>query len=505
MDNRQTPSLLEQSTMMAAMNEERDQKATMKRAFNAYYGQFPNPLKLRPGAPNHNVKVNKIRPVVDASVLFLFGTPPDWEMPKPAQSIDPAPDGSVPDEDPDVEPPEEIWLRECLRVNQWDALLLDLGINGGVGGTPYLRIEPSDPIPNPGEGPDFPRLQVLDPTCMTIRTDPRDITKVTAYIWQLVNPYDPATGKPRTERQLIERDPGGQSWTIKDQHANLQGGEWITDNTTVWPHSWSPVAHCKNLPAPNQVYGQPDVTDSLIGLNKARNANLTNRSKVEFHHGHPKVWTKGMDGRAIDSSPESVIDLPDDGEIGQLVPETNGEAGASLGRELDEQICEESGTPSIVLGRADQQLDPSGVALKVKTWPLTMKTEAKRKLYGHFLVEVCRRLLDWANYGPYHVITLNWPELLPVDPVQERAVLEADDRMGIAGKPTLSKKAGYDWDHEKVDIEAHSQAVADAALKAFDRGGGSTPVYGPNGAGGSSGARDGSTTTSADNGAKGAL
>jgi hypothetical protein len=61
-------------------------------------------------------------------------------------------------------------------------------------------------------------------------------------------------------------------------------------------------------------------------------------------------------------------------------------------------------------------LPPSGVALKIRMWPATMKLEMKRKLYGPMLVELFRRLLELMGQGEDMRVNLQWPEPLPVDP-----------------------------------------------------------------------------------------
>lgn len=419
-----------------------DAARRMDRAWTAYAGQFDPPLKPNKLGVNDTILVNLIRPVVTATVHFLFGQPPSVELP----ARDDGEAGPTPS-------PLEAWLAECLRLNDFPAFCLDLGTNGALSGTPYVRIEPPD---LGGDG--YPRFYPLDPRCMAICTDPDDCTAVCEYVWTL------RTGKVwKRQRTTIADD--GTGWWITDEASTDGGKTWVVCADPVfWAKPYPPILHCKNLPLPNHVYGAPDITDTIIQLNAAINLNKSNRQRIDLLHGHPTKYVTGAGNQKIDFSVDTVIQLlAPDADLHQLAPAVNSEAAASLGRELYEALCEESATPSIVLGRADQAGDPSGVALRVKLWPLLMKTETKKALYGPCLVELLRRCLDLGGYGPAHLVTLTWPEALPQDPKEERAVLAADLAMGIASKATVASKAGYTWDNEQKLLAAEAAPAAPPA------------------------------------------
>jgi hypothetical protein len=102
----------------------------------------------------------------------------------------------------------------------------------------------------------------------------------------------------------------------------------------------------------------------------------------------------------------------------------------------------ETMTPALLLGRDDgSSLPPSGVALKIRMWPATMKLEMKRKLYGPMLVELFRRLLELMGQGEDMRVNLQWPEPLPVDPESERKVLLIDQQLGASEETLLQRPA----------------------------------------------------------------
>ncbi len=61
---------------------------------------------------------------------------------------------------------------------------------------------------------------------------------------------------------------------------------------------------------------------------------------------------------------------------------------------------------------------------------------------------------------------INWPEMLPGDPLEERQTAQADLTMGVASKQTIAGKLGYDWNQEQDRIKAED-ALALAKAQAM--------------------------------------
>jgi hypothetical protein len=257
---------VDESIIKRTLAEETARQAKMSRAQRAYDGDFPKPLKVKPGQPDDNVTVNVIAPVVDMGVHFLFGAPPEITIsmpgkggaedespdegddtgqgeqpptavpptptptPTPGQQQPPADQGAPPAQQPPPNPQNPLqpfqqpqkpkpkkkpvtvadraqeWLDDCLEANNWPIFLLDFGTNGGVHGTPYSRIYTSGMLPNPEEADrPFPRLRALNPQEIRMIWDPRDIDDVDMYVWQYNAGMDPKTKTPRVERQVIKR------------------------------------------------------------------------------------------------------------------------------------------------------------------------------------------------------------------------------------------------------------------------------------------------------------
>ncbi len=355
---------------------------------------------------------------------------------------------------------EEQWLKDCHTHNKWEAFLLDQGINGGISGTPYVKFVPK------ADGEEFPRIQVVDPATMRIESDERDISHITGYIWQDSVP-DPA-GKPgeyMSVRQVAREDGGRLSWTITDQEKRNGSDRWETVDTTEWPHAWAPFHHCKNLPAPNEMYGEPDISFTVIEQNKALNFSYSNWNRINKHHAHPKVYligNQGLPAVLVKMGPNAIWDIPHEGaQVGQLAPAHDGTPIMQFIDHVTDEMLEETMTPSVSIGRQTmgERGNPTGVALRVRMWPMLMKTEVKRLSYGAWIIEIDRRLFELGGFGPDCRIEITWPEMLPIDPLAERQVAQIDQALG-ASETTLLTNIGFNYQTE-LENKADEQARQD--------------------------------------------
>lgn len=517
-------SPLEQTMMTVSLNTEQDRVDAYTRAQKAVEGIFPDPLETYPDEPRDIVKVNLIKPIVDATVNYLFGKPPEWQIPK-EQDVSLGDDATM-DEGMNMDmagmsammqqgqgqgqqplagsapmpmhtammtprtavktkSPEEEYLEECLRLNRWPTFLLDIGLNGATCGTPYYALDTDRRLPNrTTPAKPYPRFYAVDPACMSVRADPRDITQVIRYEWRYLS-YDDRMKRPTIERKVYTRGEGGGYWTIAREVAYFTGG--LTSTTlygsamldtawqpleapVIWPYDWPPIDHCKNLPAPNQVYGAPDVTDTLIEANNAINFNLSNRQRIDKFHGHPLLFLENFNGdiKELDLSVGSVTGLPSTGtnpvHVVQISPSVDSTATSQLKGEIYDSMLEESATPSIVLGAVSRENGPpSGVALRMRLQPMLQKTETKRKLYEPFLQELIRRLFVLGGFADDIVVSMIWPELVPIDNLEERQALQIDSTLGVASKETISAKLGYEWEDEQAKIEQEKAASVQRA------------------------------------------
>ncbi len=415
--------------------------AAYQAAWEAYSGRLPDPLKVRAGQVNDNVRVNFCRVLADKAVSMLFGMEPFFQL------------------DETRETPEETWLAECWHANRKMTLLQKIALNGALFGHVFVKIMGAAP---------YPRLINVAPEYVTVEYDPDDIEQVTCYLIEY--PAMGEDGAQLTIRQTIERRDTGQ-WTVRDEVARgARGFETVREE--LWPYPWPPMIDCQNLPSPNEFYGLADVSEDLIELNKSINFVLSNTSRILRFHAHPKTWGKGFGADQLKVAVDETIILNSpDAELHNLEMTSDLASSLAFYEHLKAALHEVARTPEVAMGRLDNIGALSGVALQVLYAPLIEKTETKRLTYGDMLIELNRRLLEMGGYGDAHYCMLQWPELLPGDPVAEGQALLIDKQLGVSAD-TLLRKRGYDADQEAAKRAAEDKLFGNTLLTNWERTGG---------------------------------
>src|SRR5579872_3910110 len=127
--------------------------AHMQASWRAYYGALPRPLKARPARqPDDSVVVNRLRPICDTGVSFLFGQPIRFEVAEES-----APEGA------------QDYLDAFWKHNRQSSLLQRYALTGAVTGHAVLKLIPGAP---------YPRLIVVDPTILTLTHAAGDIEDI---------------------------------------------------------------------------------------------------------------------------------------------------------------------------------------------------------------------------------------------------------------------------------------------------------------------------------------
>ncbi len=434
--NRQ-PNVVEQQITEALELDEITRANQFRRAWDAYYGRFTKPLKVKTGQSDDNVLVNFARVIVDKGISFLFGQDLQFELDETQQT------------------PEEDWLQACWDANRKMIFLQKLALNGAVCGHVFVKIVAAP----------YPRLILLDPATVLPIWEPDDIEQVLKYRIQYPA-VDPQTGKPISIRQWIERD--GAIWRITDQ-VSRNGGTWQTTSETVWPHLWPPIVDCQNLPNPNEFWGLPDLPEDVLQLNQGINFVLSNLARIIRYHAHPKTWGRGFTANQLNIAVDETIVLPSpDAELRNLEMVSDLSSSIALYERLREALHEVTRVPEVATGKLDSAGALSGVALNILYQPLLEKTETKRRTYGDLLIELNRRLLALGGYGEDNRTVLHWAKLLPRDMLQERQAALLDHQLGVS-KNTLLQQLGYDAEMEQQKRAEEDAVLGEQLLGAFDR------------------------------------
>lgn len=408
---------------------ERERQERIDWAWRAYHGDLPKPLKVR--GFDDNVQPNFTQAIVDIGVSFLFGKDIPFDT-------DPASEGLT-------ETPEETYLDTVWQGNDKSALLIKLGLNGGVCGHAFLKIK--------RRMNDVPRILLLDPATVCVHWNDDDLEDVYRYTqsWRAINRLNMAV----TRRQVTERNDNGLSWTITDQEANADNGPWRILTTELWPYPFAPIFQCQNLPAPNEFWGLSDLETHVITMQQALSFTLSNLQKTVRLHAHPKPVAIGVNATEIDASPDKVTAIPLGGDLKYMQASPFQSSSLELYERLQNALYTVTKTPELAMGKMDNVGQLSGLALQILYGPLLSKTNTKRALYGPMLQRVNQALLMLGGFASDTPITLQWQNPLPQNGLEERQVAQIDKDLGVS-TDTILTKLGYDAEAEAAKKQAQT-------------------------------------------------
>lgn len=433
--------------MDQAAQSERKRLECINKAWDAYYGNLPKPLKVKPGQADDNIALNFSSLIVDKGVSFLFGNKVSFEV------------------KPDGESTEDVWLDKCWEANKLMTTLHELGTNGGVAGHVFVKLKAA------GGAYKYPRVIVPDPATVFPTLDPEDYKNVLKWRIQW-NAIDPVTSKPMVRRQMIT--PEGNRWRIVDEVSKGDNARWDLIGQDIWPYSWAPVLNCQNLPHPNVFWGRSDLEEDIVDVNKAINFLVSNIGRIIRFHAHPKTWGSGFQADQLKVGIDETIVLPTlNAKLENL--EMRSDLGSSLEffKRLKESLHEIARVPEIATGKMENIGTLSGVAIKILYQALIEKTQTKQTSgYGELLKESNMRLLEMGGFGEEIAVTTQWPVPLPEDQKEEAETGLLLDQIGVS-KDTIQTRLGFDAEDEAKKKEAErktEQAYAQAVMGSFDKG-----------------------------------
>ena len=480
---KQTDSALPQQPGYEMTDADRERIKAIAEAWKAYHGELPKPLKQMPGQPDDNVLTNRCKAVVQAGKGFLFGKELEIKVEKDA------PDGAQDFLD-------LVWGRKEVRI----PLLQRLKMNGACGRNAFLRIVPSDA--KPGRDTTY-RLVPVDPAIVIgIETAPQDCETVLCYCIQYAQTEKNAdTGRPQTVfyREEIRRidpesddlppvadgyedaDAAGidadvtwqlQHWTQVAASSSFEPkyGHWIPAGPPiVWPYPFPPMRHCQNLVAPNDPWGEADITPDLIGMNNSLNLLHSSINRIQKIYGAPIVWAKGVSESNFDLATGRVVVLPpsSDSAMGSVQVHSDVTNALKFAEDLRSDMDELSRVPGVATARIESMPrgNLSGIAIELLFQPLLTKTDEMRCTYGQLIIEMSQALLVLAGFCKRMDdldIQLNWQSPLPHDDLQSVQAAIAKKEISIAD-PTLMEELGYDPD-EQLKIAAEFQQKKQALM-----------------------------------------
>lgn len=378
------------------------------------------------------------------------------------------------DFDGETETANEQYIRAVLDANKQEVLFHRCCVAAAEAGTGYLMIIP-DAVTGPN-GEVLPRLQLVDPTLVTIETLPEDFEIVLRYTIQYK--FIGANGKEQARRRVIERATpntvdliANETWVINDYEQGANG-QWVLVASTPWLQDFPAMLHWQNLPSIRDAYGEPDLTPAQIELQNRINFVASNISKLIRYYAHPMRFSVNAKFEKLDVGPDKVVALTgDNADIRQL--EALGDLSASMAYLTTlRQAFFACGRVVDIDSIHDKLGALTNFGLRVLYADNLNLISTHRELFGDALEELVRRLQVLAGMTPVPCSVV-WPDFLPVNETEEQTALAGDLANGLVSKQTAAGKRGYDWDAEQERIAAEGQQdtnLGAALLRAFDRG-----------------------------------
>ena len=429
---------------------EKDRAAMMQENWEVYYGRGKKPLIVERGGTDDNAMLNYGKAIVDKGVAFLFGKGIKFEITEGEQT------------------PEETWLDDCWTANRKMSLLQKLALAGGVCGTAFIRIHYTPDMV-------YPKLILVNPETVSIVSADDDVDEVIKYIetYPLVKEVD-GIRKSISIRRIYERTENSLYWNVTEQRSE-SGGRFVMVDSFLWAYDFPPIVHCQNLAQPFEVWGEPDLNESLKNAIENNDFIWSNTRKILRHHAHPKTVAYGI---RADSMVETgvdkmlVVESPaTEAKIENLEMQSDLASSLEFSRRQVEFIHELSRVPEVASGKVESVGQLSGIALEILYQPLLEKTEAKRVTYGDMIIELNRRLLAIGGFGNDIQTKLVWQELLPKDQQVIANAALVKNQLGISKETLIRELGNYNPDDEKIRWQNEQKDLGGQLLKEFDSGG----------------------------------
>jgi hypothetical protein len=452
-------------------------------AWQYYDGKHPKSLKEDRTKIDDNIIVNLIGLIVDKAVSGLFGTT-DSEVDagvkfdiidKPGEPgfVEKIATGlrslfggqqnvtSVPSQD---------YLDGLWRANKKNILLHDVGFFGSLLGHVFVKLVPNGAV-DPETGLSYTRLINLDPASVTVYWDGNDYDRV---LWYRVQ-YDVGNVRVRQDivRNLNESGGDANSWSIYNYQQELSGSSlsysaWqLTGKEEEWPYPFAPIVDWKNLPRPKSYYGMDDVSQNAMGLNKAINFVYSTISRILKHHATPKTVGTGFKADQLEATSVDSLWTVEEAQAKIYNLELTSDLASSLNF---------AATLRAALFDSAREADPESIRsklgqlsnfdLRVLFQDVLAKAGTKRLLYGDGLVRLNRCLLALGGHDPHLKMSVEWPEPLPSNPVEQAQALQIDVATGGLSKETYLEKRGYSVEQEaqRRETEAFEASMHQPAV-----------------------------------------
>ena len=434
--------------------------AKIKKHRDYYDGIMKKPLKIEQDDLDDNVLLTQVNQVTDRVVSFLLGKGIEFDV------------GADDEQTKDDETVAQLW-----KANRGAMLHQNLAMAGAFSGHVWLRLEP------PTEPNALPHIIPLDPAHCSVFWQADDMSNVLWYRLQYkLGGEGKAAGEGAGKRidyvrasAMPQADPEAMGWYEIVYLADKQRGyEWTPlDSPRLLSWQFSPIVEWQNMPRPHGYYGADDVSRA-VALNDSINFVASSYNRILKHHGHPKTIAIGV--TPTDVVPSKIGGLWTINKPDAKVFNLEMQSDLSNAREFLAILLRE-------LWHSTRMVDPQAIkdsvgsltnfGLRVLYSDAVNMISTKRLLYEEGLVLATKRALEMAGQTPPEIISIRWPEVLPIDTAEEVKGLIEEFNAGLIDKQTYRERRGYDSEliEQRMQEEKTEETnLGSQLLAAFSKG-----------------------------------
>lgn len=433
-----------------------------------YNGKHPEQLKVKDGQYNDNIAVNYTGLATARDISRLFRGGIEFKLPEGA--------------DAQQELLDNIW-----DTNKQEQLLYQLGLNGSIYGSPFLKIVP-DGITNKLTGQPVARLIALDNEITFVDADPFDVDEVGRYRIEFTVgdiSYKEVTRKTQMSDMVEPSVDVPSTWIIEHFIMKKNTNKWEPDPDRPpqeWPYDFPPIIDWKNLPSLKASHGRRGMTDAewaLMIQDKLNFAESNINKTIRLNAAPPTIVTGVTQKPEMSTGPGSLSWLSSpEAKAYNLQPNADIDGSRAFAGDLQSgifQLMRE--VPPAVIAQLGSGL--TNFVMRVVYSDAIDKTDTKRELYGDAILEINRRLLVLAGYEgeASNPGSIAWGEPLPTNPTEQIAEDTFLLTNKLDSKKNIAARHGVNYEAVLPDIQAEAQAenanngnIGAALLSAFNQG-----------------------------------
>ena len=386
-------------------------------------------------AIDDNLTLNNIKLVVNRSVSRLFKGGVTFNIPEGAEA-------------------QQEYIEKVWDLNKKEIILFHTGLLGAIHGTCYIKIVPDGAL-DPYTNQAYPRLIPISHRIIRVKTHPEDVNEVEEYVIEytcneerngrMVDVVHREITKHSTVDGVdeigIRYTSKAETWIVETWE-KVGGAPFEMTYVEAWNYNFPPIIHWKNLPSQEGCYGDGEI-DDLINPQDRLNFTVSNSGKIIKFYASPTpaiTGTTAAQVQAVDAAIGQIMVIPDkDAKIQMLEASSDLASSRLFAQDLNDAIFNLGREPNI---SQDKMGAMTNFALRVLYSDALDKNDTKRQLYGDALLELNRRLLvlkGWTGEAS-RPGTVQWGEVLPINPIEEMQADKLALDMGIIDVESLAAK-----------------------------------------------------------------